>query len=82
MLYFQHISYKPMINLDDRYHSYLSGGKKFTIDGVKENVKGYGWTDNGKELDGHYVITDNYKLFYNLNEQFVSMKPLRELETV
>ena len=52
MLYFQHISYKPMINLDDRYHSYLSGGKKFTIDGVKENVKGYGWTDNGKEIDG------------------------------
>ena len=44
-----------MINLDDRYHSYLGGGKKFTIDGVGENVKGYGWHDDGKEITGHYV---------------------------
>ena len=71
-----------MVNLDDRYHSYLSGGKKLTIDGVKERVKGYGWTDNGKEITGHYVITDNYKLYYNMNEQFVRMDALRTLQTV
>ncbi len=71
-----------MINLDERYHSYLTGGKKFTIDGVGERVKAYGWTDNGKEIDGHYVITDNYKLYYNRNEQFVRMEALRELETI
>ena len=69
-----------MINLDDRYHSYLHSGKKFRIDGVGERVKGYGWTDNGKEIDGHYVLTENYTLYYNLNEQFVRMEPLRELE--
>ena len=69
-----------MINLDDRYHSYLHSGKKFRLDGVGERVKGYGWTDNGKEIDGHYVLTENYKLYYNLNEQFVRMEPLRELE--
>ena len=71
-----------MINLDDRYHSYLAGGKKFTIDGVGERVKGYGWTDNGKEIDGHYVITDNYKLYYNMDAIFVRMEALRTLETV
>ncbi len=71
-----------MINLDDRYHSYLSGGKKFTIDGVGERVKAYGWTDNGKEIDGHYVITDNYKLYYDMDAIFVRMEALRALETV
>jgi len=73
---------RPMINLDDRYHSYLSGDKRMTIDGVKERVRGYGWTDDGKQIDGHYVITDNYKLYYNMDAVFVRMKALRELETV
>ena len=71
-----------MINLDDRYHSYLAGGKTMLIDGVKERVKAYGWTDNGKEIDGHYVITENYKLYYNLDAIFVRMEALRALETV
>ena len=71
-----------MINLDDRYHSYLHSGKKMRIDGVGERVKGYGWSDNGKEIVGHYVITDNYKLHYNMDAQFVRMEPLRELEIV
>ena len=73
---------RPMINLDDKYHSYLSGDKRMTIDGVKERVRGYGWTDDGKQIDGHYVITDNYKLYYNMDAVFVRMKALRELETV
>ena len=53
-----------MINLDDRYHSYLHGHKRMMIDGVKERIKAYGWSDDGKEIVGHYVITDNYKLHY------------------
>ncbi len=71
-----------MINLDDRYHSYLGGGKRMTIDGVRERVKGYGWTDDGKEITGHYVITDNYKLYYDMDAIFVRMEALRALETV
>ena len=71
-----------MINLDDRYHSYLSGGKTMLIDGVKERVKGYGWSDDGTDIIGHYVITDNYKLHYNMDAVFVRMEALRELETV
>ena len=82
MLKYQHNPFKPMINLDERYHSYLHGTKKMRIDGVKERVKAYGWTDNGKDITGHYVITDNYKLFYNMNAEFVRMVALRELEAV
>ena len=66
-----------MINLDDRYHSYLHGSKRMRIDGVGEKVKGYGWRDDGKDIVGHYVITENYKLYYNMNEQFVIMEALR-----
>ena len=70
-----------MTNLDDRYHSYLTSGKKFTIDGVGENVRGYGWLDDGKEIVGHYVITDNYKLHYDMDAIFGRMEALRGLET-
>ncbi len=71
-----------MINLDDRYHSYLNGSKKMRIDGVEESVKGYGWHCDGNEIKGHYVTTENYKLFYNMDAQFIRMQALRELETV
>ena len=71
-----------MINLDDRYHSYLSGSKKMRIDGVDERVKGYGWSDDGKEIIGHYVVTDNYKLHYNMDAVFIKLEPIRELSKV
>ena len=66
-----------MINLDERYQSYLHGNKKMRIDGIGERVRGYGWHDDGKDITGHYVITENYKLYYNMNEQFVKMEALR-----
>tara|TARA_Y100001963_G_C6574332_1_gene350387 strand:- start:78 stop:296 length:219 start_codon:yes stop_codon:yes gene_type:complete len=68
-----------MINLDERYHSYLKGGKKLRIDGVNERLQGYGWHCDGSDIKGYYLTTENYKLFYNLNEQFIKMEPLREL---
>ena len=72
-----------MINLDERYHSYLTNKEKtLRIDGVKERVSGYGWHCEDGDIAGYYVQTENYKLFYNMNEQFVRMKPLRELEAV
>ncbi len=63
-----------MINLDDRYHSYLHTNKCLTIDGQCENVIGYGFTSDNDEIDGYYVLTKNYKLFYNLEEQFQTME--------
>ena len=67
-----------MISLDARYHSYLHTDKCFLIDGKCERVIGYGWTDNdGAYIDGYYVLTNNHKLFYNLEEQFLRKEEWR-----
>ena len=69
-----------MINLDQKYVSYVRcGSKKLRIDGIEERVRGYGYTDNGKDIDGYYLLTDNYTLYYNRDEQFIKMEALREL---
>ncbi len=60
-----------MINLDERYLSYLQTQKKFRIDGIEERVKSYGFHCDGNEIKGHYVTTDNYKLYYNMNGDFI-----------
>ncbi len=63
-----------MIDLDNRYESYLHTDKCFTINGSCERVLAYGWTDNGSDIDGYYVLTNNHKLRYNLQEQCVSIE--------
>tara|TARA_B100000131_G_scaffold178862_1_gene172480 strand:- start:589 stop:807 length:219 start_codon:yes stop_codon:yes gene_type:complete len=68
-----------MINLDERYHNYLNGSKKLRIDGVDERLQGYGWHCDGNDIKGYYLTTENYKLYYNMNEQFLKMEPLREV---
>ena len=68
-----------MINLDERYHDYLDGSKKLRIDGVDERLNAYGWHCDGNEIKGYYLTTENYKLFYNMNEQFIKMETLREV---
>jgi len=68
-----------MINLDERYHSYLDGSKKMRIDGVDERVKAYGWHCDGSDIVGHYVTTESYQLLYNMQGVFTKMVPLREL---
>ena len=52
-----------MISLDEKYHSYLDGSKKMRIDGAEERVKAYGWHCDGSDIVGHYVSTENYKLY-------------------
>jgi len=71
-----------MINLDERYHSYLDGSKKLRIDGVEERVKNYGYHCDGSDIVGYYVVTENYKLYYNMDSLFLKMQPIRELSTV
>ena len=66
-----------MINLDTRFHCYLHTNKCFNINGRCEKVKAYGWTDDGLTIDGYYVLTENYKLFYNLEEQFIHMEDVK-----
>ena len=71
------LSTRLMFNLDQKYESYVrNGNKKLRIDGIEERVRGYGYTDDGKDIDGYYLITDNYTLYYNKNEQFLKMEAL------
>jgi hypothetical protein len=65
-----------MINLDERYHSYLTSGKCFVIDDKCERVRGYGFTCDGNSITGYYVNTDNFKLHYDLDEQFLYKETL------
>lgn len=68
-----------MINLDEKFHNYLEkGGKTFKIDGVDEPLKGYGYHCDGNDIVGYYVTTTNYKLYYNMNEQFLRMEALQD----
>ena len=68
-----------MINLDEKFHNYLEkGGKTFRIDGVNEPLTGYGYNCDGNDIIGYWVNTTNYKLYYNLNEQFIKMEALNE----
>ena len=68
-----------MINLDERYHVYLTNKKTLRIDGVDERLYGHGWHCDGNEIKGYYLTTENYKLYYNMNEQFIKMQPLRDI---
>ena len=78
MLWYQQITTTPMINLDERYHDYLTNRKTLRIDGVDERLSAYGWHCDGNEIKGYYLTTENYKLYYNMNEQFIRMEALRE----
>ena len=68
-----------MINLDERYLSYLDGSKKMRIDGIEEKVESYGWHCDGSDIMGHYVTTENFKFVYNMEGLFTNMVALREL---
>ena len=59
-----------MINLDTRYHSYLHSEKRFEIDGIREKVTAYGYTDHGSDIDGYYVKTENHTLYFCLKGLF------------
>jgi len=71
-----------MLNLDERYHSYLTGEKKLRIDGVEEKVVAYGYTDDGSTIDGYYLTTKNYRLNYTMEGIFLRMTAIRELSEV
>ena len=69
-----------MINLDQKYESYVrNGDKKLRIDGIQERVIGYGYTDDGKDINGYYLRTDNYTLYYNREEKFLKMEAITEV---
>ena len=59
-----------MINLHQKFNHYLNTDKKIDLRDVNERVVSYGWLDNGKDLIGYYVLTENYELVYDLNDRF------------
>ena len=71
-----------MINLDQRYHDYLAGEKKFRIDGLEEKVTGYGYHCDGSDILGYYVATENHKLYYDKEGSFEKKRTLAELSTI
>ena len=72
-----------MINLDQRYESYLTNPeKKLLIDGVGESVSGYGWHCEDGDIAGYYVTTENYKLYYNMQGSFKRMETLEKVAQV
>ena len=46
-----------MINLDERYLSYMDGSKKMRIDGIEEKVESYGWHCDGNDIKGPVSYT-------------------------
>ena len=61
-----------MVNLHELYGHYRASGRKHDLN--NERVVAYGWTDDGSDLTGYYVLTENHKLFYNMNKQFQYME--------
>ena len=49
------------------------------IDGASEKVIGYGYRDDGSNIIGHYVVTENFKLYYDKEGAFERMKALEEV---
>jgi len=70
-----------MINLDTIYQDYLHpSDKKFRIDGVEEQVKAYGYTDDGTDIDGYYVTTENHQLYFCKKGTFKRKQELTRVE--
>ena len=40
------------------------------MDGVEEHLIGYGWHCDGNEIQGYYLTTENYKLYYDMNQVY------------
>ena len=70
-----------MFNLDEAYSTYLTSSKRFRIDGVGEKVIAYGYNCDGSDIIGHYVTTENHKLYYDMEGVFIRKEKLDSLVT-
>ena len=60
-----------MVNLHQKFNHYLNTSKKIDLRDVNERLISYGWLDDGKDLTGYYVLTENHKMYYNMNREFL-----------
>ncbi len=70
-----------MFNLDQIYGTYLTSDKRFRIDGVGEKVIAYGYNCDGSNIIGHYVTTENHRLYYDMKGVFIRKETLESLLT-
>ena len=70
-----------MFNLDQIYGTYLTSDKRFRIDGVGEKVIAYGYNCDGSNIIGHYVTTENHRLYYDMEGVFIRKETLESLLT-
>lgn len=59
-----------MINLHERFNHYLNTEKLINEQDVNEKLISYGWLDNGKDLTGYYLLTENFELVYDMENKF------------
>jgi hypothetical protein len=59
------------INLHEKFNHYLNSDRKLDLEDINERIISYGWTDDGMELTGYRITTENYILYYNLSDEFV-----------
>ena len=69
----------PMVNLHQKFNHYLNTTKKIDLRDVNERLISYGWLDDGKDLTGYYVLTENYELVYNLKDEFQYKVPRKSV---
>lgn len=62
-----------MLNLHQRYNHYINNAQ-LKHDDVNEHIIAYGWDDDGTNIIGHYVLTENHLLHYDLNDQLTKVE--------
>ena len=60
-----------MINLHQHFNHYLGTDRKLDLQDINERVRGYGWTDDGSNITGYYLLTENHKMYYNMKQEFL-----------
>ena len=68
-----------MVNLHERYNHYLNTDKLLSDHDVNERLITYGWLDNGKDLTGYFLLTENYELRYDIKGVFKTKVPRKSL---
>lgn len=65
-----------IINLHQRFNHYLHTEKLLDLQDINEKVISYGWTDDGENLTGYYIVTENWVMRYDLSENYLGKERL------
>jgi len=71
-----------MINLHERFNHYLNTNRLIDLQNVNERLISYGWVDDGRDLTGYYLLTENYELVYNMKDEFRHKVPRKSLASL